>query len=79
MNQVNPFTFFIGFVHYCIWMSAFNYVLTQKFSRRTMLLLELLWYPVIYFVQVLALPYLSILRSMGGLLTLGIPVAFLYI
>lgn len=43
-----------------------------------MLLLELLWYPVIYFVQVLALPYLSILRSMGGLLTLGIPVAFLY-
>ena len=78
MNQVNSFTFFVGFIHYCIWMSALNHVLTQKFSRRTMLLLELLWYPVIYFVQVLALPYLSILRSMGGLLTLGIPVAFLY-
>lgn len=78
MNQVNLFTFLVGFIHYCIWMSALNHVLTHKFSRRTMLLLELFWYPVIYFVQVLVLPYLSILRSMGGLLTLGIPVAILY-
>lgn len=78
MNQVNLFTFFVGFIHYCIWMSAMDHVLTHRFRRRTMLLLELLWYPVIYSVQVLVLPYLSILRAMGGLLTLGIPVAFLY-
>lgn len=78
MNQVNLFTFCVGFIHYCIWMSALEHVLTHKLSRRTMLLAELLWYPVIYSVQVLVLPYLSILRALGGLLTLGIPVAFLY-
>lgn len=78
MNQVNLFTFFVGSIHYCIWMSVFNHVLTYKFNRRTMLLLELFWYPAIYSIQVLVLPYLSILRAMGGLLTLGIPVAFLY-
>lgn len=78
MNQVNLFTFFVGFLHYCIWMAALDHVLTRRFRRGRTLLLALLWYPVIYSVQVLVLPYLSILRSMGGLLTLGIPVAFLY-
>lgn len=78
MNQVNLFTFCVGFVHYCIWMSALNHVLTCRFCRRATLLAELCWYPVIYAVQVLALPYLSVLRAMGGLLTLGIPTALLY-
>ena len=78
MTQVNLFTVFIGFVHYTIWMSAFNYILTPKFERRTLYLLEFAWYPCIYLIQVLIFPYLSVLRSMGGLLTLGIPVLFFY-
>ena len=78
MTQINLFTVFIGFVHYTIWMSAFNYILTPKFERRTLCLLELAWYPCIYLIQVLVFPYLSVLRSMGGLLTLGIPVLFFY-
>lgn len=78
MTDVNLFTFFIGLIHYSIWMSAFNYILTPKFEWRTLYLLELVWYPCIYLIQVLVFPYLSVLRALGGLLTLGIPVAFLY-